>query len=199
VKKDWTPSQGAFRRFLNWLDEGVDSDGERYLEMHSRLALYFERKNCISSDLLADETLTRVAQKLEEKGAITDLSPAHYCYITAKFVFLEYLRRAEHGQADLDEFERSGRLRSGLRAPSGGDAALEDKETLDCLELCLNTLESSDRELILEYYQGEQRERIERRSQLAKRLGISLNALSIRACRIRSKLEVCVLTCCKEK
>src|SRR5215470_5801422 len=107
VKRDRTSTQEAFRYFLQWLDEGVDSGGERYLEMHRRLALYFDRKNCRSPGELADETLNRVAQKLEEKGSITELSPAHYCYVTAKFVFLEYLRRSERAHSSFEKIANS--------------------------------------------------------------------------------------------
>ena len=67
MKKDWAPTQGSFQDFLHWLDQGVDSGGGQYLEMHRRLAAYFDRKNCLTADELADETLARVAQKLQEK------------------------------------------------------------------------------------------------------------------------------------
>ncbi len=199
MKKNWTPTQDTFRQFLNWLDEGLNSGGERYLEMRRRLVSYFDRKNCLSPDDLADETLNRVAQKLEEKGSITDLTPAHYCYIVAKFVFMEYLRRADRGLAGLDELSHSGLPQSQVPEFFTGDADLDDKEReLACLERCLNKLEPGERDLILEYYQDEQRAKIERRAQMAARLGLSMNALSIRACRIRNKLEVCVRTCCRE-
>ena len=199
LKKDWTPNAGAFRQFLNWLDEGFDSGGEKYLEMRHRLVLYFDRRNCLSPDELADETLNRVARKLEEKGAITDLSPAHYCYIVAKFVFLEYTRGAKPDQSTLEGLSDSRHVVSPLAVSSGYDPAIENQERrLDCLDKCLRKLPSSDRELILEYYQGEQRAKIERRTQLAARFGLSMNALSVRACRIRHKLELCVTSCSRE-
>jgi RNA polymerase sigma factor (sigma-70 family) len=196
LKKNWTPTQDAFRRFLGWLDEGVDSDGQRYLEMRRRLVLYFDRKNCLGSDELADEALNRVAQKLDEKGTITGISPAHYCYVAAKFVFLEYLRSADHGHLDMEDILPS-RSQSSLAIVKTSDSP-EAEERLDCLEQCLSKLPANDRELILEYYQGEQRAKIDRRSQLAVKLGLSMNALSIRACRIRQKLEGCVRKCCMQ-
>jgi len=198
VKKDWAPTQDAFRHFLHWLDEGVDSGGERYLEMRRRLALYFDRKNCLSPDDLADETLNRVARKLEEQGSITDLSPAHYCYVVARFVFLEYLRGAQPAQTSFEEPAHSAVL-SSLSGSFVGDSENQAREKLhECLEHCLDQLPAKDRELILEYYRGEQRIKIESRYRLAKRLGLSINALSIRACRIRDKLEVCIRGCCRE-
>ena len=198
MKKDWTPTQTAFRQFLDWLDEGVASGGEKYLEMRRRLVFYFDRKNCLASDELADETLSRVAQKLEEKGSITGMSPAHYCYVVAKFVFLENLRQAKRGQSGLNELTQA-RLSSGGSLNSKDTAAMRSRERLHgCLDSCLAKLSSADRDLILEYYRGEQRAKIERRSQLAARLGLSMNALAIRACRIRYKLEECMKACCDE-
>jgi len=70
LKRNWTLNQNAFRQFLTWLDAGVDSRGKSYLEMRRRLVLYFNRKNCKTPDDMADETLNRVARKLEEKGQI---------------------------------------------------------------------------------------------------------------------------------
>src|SRR5215475_4404664 len=184
-KREWSLHHGASRRLLDWLDEGADSHGASYLEMRRRLAAYFRRKNCMSADELADETITRVARRLEEEGSIAD-PPARYCYVVARFVFLEYRRQAGNVQTGLDD------------CPFGAlpdDAFLEDRqELLDRLDLCLAKLDGDHRALILEYYCGEAREKIERRRALADRLGLTLNALSIRACRIREKLEACVKT-----
>src|ERR1700744_4834640 len=102
LKKDWVLNQGAFQQFLKWLDGGADSSGANYLEIRRRLVFYFDRRNCASTDELADETLNRVARRLAEEGAITDASPAHYCYIVAKFVFLEVIRSPESRTSNVD-------------------------------------------------------------------------------------------------
>lgn len=106
LKKDWTLKPEAFRQLLSWLDGGSDSGGETYVEVR-RLSSYFERKNCLSCDELADETLNRIARKLKEKGSITDVSAVHYCYIVAKFVFLETLRQTKLVQAGTTELQSS--------------------------------------------------------------------------------------------
>jgi DNA-directed RNA polymerase specialized sigma24 family protein len=168
--------------------------------MRRRVARYFDWRNCSSPDDLADETLNRVARKLEEKGEIVGASPAQYCYIVAKFVFLEFGRRSEHNQTSLDQAQSSSRLMAGLVARSRAAVDVVAKEKLfDCLERCLGRLQREDRELILDYYRGEQRAKIERRSELAARFGLTMNALTIRACRIRSRLEICVSTCVAQK
>jgi DNA-directed RNA polymerase specialized sigma24 family protein len=181
-----SPDQLAFRRFLEWLDEGSDSGGQKYLEMHRRLVSYFDHKNCLSPRELADETLSRVARRLEEEGSITGATPAHYCYIIARFVFLEYQR--QRVPLPISDGEVSA-------AEKPDDATETHTRRLDCLEQCLGRLEQEQRELILTYYQGEQRVKIASRRELAGRLGLTVNALSIRACRIRDRLEACVRTC----
>jgi DNA-directed RNA polymerase specialized sigma24 family protein len=193
LSRDPSTSPGAFRQFLHWLDDGTDSRGEKYLEMRRRLVAYFDRKNCVAPDDLADETLNRVARRLEEEaGAITGTAPAQYCYITAKFVFLEYLREGARSQTSLSEMS-PGEADAVLGAASVAYVEVQSKERLSaCLEDCLARLAPADRDLILDYYQGEQRSKIEGRRVLATRLHLSVNALSIKACRIRNKLEVCV-------
>lgn len=193
------PTAGSFRQFLNWLDEGTDSSGEKYLEMRRRLVAYFDRKNCVSADDLADETLNRVARRLEEEGAYAGEAPARYCYITARFVFLEYLRSDRRSEKSFEELPSADvDAKTGLL--SGEKGALLSKENLlDCLEECMAKLAPNDRDLIIEYYRGEQRAKIERRRTLAESLRLSLNALSIRACRIRNKLELCVRECSQDK
>jgi len=189
-------TQGAFRSLLSWLDEGGDSSGENYLETRRRLVSYFDRKNCLPPDELADETLNRVARRLEEEGSITGATPAHYCYIVAKYVFLEYQRRTDRSQISLDELSNPLQPASSPAEVSALEEAAESREKrLDCLERCLQNLEPDGRELIVQYYRGEQRTKIDNRRALAARLGITTNALGIRACRLRDKLEACVNKC----
>ena len=90
--RGWTLSRDSLQRLLNWLDGGANSDGYAYVEIRRRLRDYFARKNCRAADDLADETLTRVARRLEEEGITLTETPARYCYIVARFVFLEHLR-----------------------------------------------------------------------------------------------------------
>jgi DNA-directed RNA polymerase specialized sigma24 family protein len=166
--------------------------------MRRRLVAYFDRKNCASPDDLADETLNRVAAKLEELGSITGAAPAQYCYITAKFVFLEYLRNPARGGASLEEMTPAEADSALSTAASGGSQSEQKEQISDCLESCLQKLAGPDRQLILEYYRGEQRTKIENRRNLAAALRVSVNALTIRASRIRSKVELCVRECCTQ-
>ena len=175
---------------------GVDSGGQKYLEIRRRLVRYFERKNCSPADELADETLSRVARRLAEEGEIRNAAPAQYCYMVARFVFLEHRRRPAQSPISLESLPLIDRDLPDTQPPWERHEAESQAKRVQCLATCLRQLPSAHRELILEYYRGEQRAKIELRRRLAERLGLTANALSIRACRIRERLEQCVRVCC---
>lgn len=196
-KKDWVLNPNAFRKFLEWLDEGVDSEGQKYLEMHNRLISYFDRKNCLNPNELADETLNRVVRRLEEEGNIEAETPAKYCYITARFVFMEYLRTAKKEGISLDEMLLKNPNK--IFTSESDDDKEENEKMLVCLEECTKKLDAENRDLIIHYYFGEENIKIENRKLLAEKFGITKNALSIRAYRIREKLEMCVGKCVEKQ
>lgn len=168
----------------------MDSGGERYVDVRRRLGAYFDRRNCRTPDDLADETLNRIARRLEEEGSLREGPPARYCYIVAKFVFLEHTRDEKRaGNAALASKARSPEASA---APSPTDDETDRQRRLASLERCLDRLSPRDRGLILEYYGPGDQRTADRRRQLAARLGLTANALAIRACRIRDTLEGCV-------
>ena len=195
LRKESELSQSVFERLLEWLDDGTASHGERYLEMRRRLVLYFDRRNRAAADELADETLNRVARTLEQSRVIATRPPARYCYVIARFVLLGDLRR-ERRHVGLDE------ARLAVDGPSRVAEAAEEftlrEQRLDCLDRCLDELKPEQRTLIVDYYRNTGRQKIERRRELAQRLGITMNALAIRACRIRDAL-LAGLEACPER
>ena len=193
-QQGWVLSPNVFDALLNWLDQGINSSGKTYLEIRRRLVFYFDRKNCSTPDELADETLNRVARRLEEEGTIESETPAKYCYIVARFVFMEYLRESHRAGIALDEVRRQG-LGDYSVVP---EVHNDEEKTLACLGRCTSKLEPVNRELITRYYVGKGRVKIANRRALAESLGITMNALAIRACRLRDKLEACVRQCVNE-
>lgn len=158
--------------------------------MRSRIVTYFDRKNCLNPDDLADDVLNRVGRRLEEEGEIRTESPAKYCYTVARFVFMEQLRSPVLREVPLENID----LRAG---DEKADLALEREAGLKCLEHCSNAIDPAQRDLIIRYYSGEKGEKIANRKQIADNLGVSLNALAIRAFRIREKLANCIDKCRK--
>jgi DNA-directed RNA polymerase specialized sigma24 family protein len=193
VREDAKLTPDTFASLLVWLDDGVESNGERYLEVRRRLAAYFDRRNRPAADDLADKTLTRVAITLAQDGAIATRPPARYCFAVAKYVLLEDLRRDRR----LVPFDETRATDSSSIASQGVAAAERDAHDrrLDCLDHCLQSLKAEQRELIVEYYAESRQMKIQRRRALAVRLGISMNALAIRAWRIREALMARVRDC----
>jgi DNA-directed RNA polymerase specialized sigma24 family protein len=193
-KKSLNLEPEAFQRLLSWLDRGHESSGQQYLEMRDRLVAYFDRKNCVAPDELADETLDRVARRLEEEGVIEIDSPAHYCYITARFVFMEHLREGKRTEQAVEQIQRGHDYDRALKAEAAAEKELRHR----CLDTCLDQLEDGHHQIITRYYVGRERAKVDNRRALAQSLGITINALSIRACRIRGKLEKCARECLGE-
>jgi DNA-directed RNA polymerase specialized sigma24 family protein len=193
-KKERSLTASSFHGLLTWLDEGADSDGQKYLEMRRRLVAYFDRKNMPNFEELADETLNRVARRLKEEGAIESDTPAKYCYVVARFVLMEQLREQQKEKAMVEGIGRQHPSQTVAMHVAEQETALKEK-MLNCLENCTLQLDPVNHRIITRYYIGKERVKIENRRELATSLGISMNALSIRACRLRDKLEGCVRQC----
>jgi DNA-directed RNA polymerase specialized sigma24 family protein len=133
----------------------------------------------VHADELADETLDRVARKLDEGTIIPPGSLGGYVRGVARLVFYESRREmAKEEPLPATEFA----------AP----APAEESRALECLDQCLATLSHDERSLVLRYYDGN---RIEQRRTIADTLGISMTAVRIRTHRLRERLERCVASC----
>lgn len=166
----------------------LGSAGE-YETMRRKLVKFFEWRGGRPAEDLADIVMDRVARRLAQGEAITELSA--YFYSVARLVMLEGLRR---------ESRQSGELPEQLAAAP--PAALEGggSGTLTaCFEDCLAQQPPDLRRLILDYYEEDKSAKFDHRRQLAERLGIPINALRIRVCRIRAGLEDCIRRCEKRK
>ena len=179
----WVLTQDLFDKLLSFLDADRDQAGLKYEGLRRRLLKFFEWRGWSAGADLADETLNRLAKNIAAGEQIQNLGA--YCSGVARIVFLEALR------------SRNRELNA-TRSSSESGANVRDEiaeRRLECLSRCLGELSEDNRQLFLQYHQGEKSARIEAREQLAKELGIPLNALRIRAHRIRTKLESCVELC----
>ena len=182
-KNKWSLDREAFDSLLAHLDHDRNLAGAKYLTIRSKLVKFFECRGCIHPDDHADETINRVARKLGERE-IDDVATYHFG--VARKLFHEILREREKERRALDHVQNF--------QPQQEDQP-EDDARLECFNTCLQTLPSKSREMIIEYYRGEKRAKIENRVLLAKRLDLPLNSLRIRAHRARAKLEKCINDC----
>lgn len=185
LKKDWVLTREAFDRLLSHLDKDREQAGQKYERMRLKLIKYFEWRGAAFPDRQTDETINRVARRIEEGEKIQNLNS--YFYGVARMVFVESLREREREQEALNQTS----INDPWPPADDSDAA----KRRACLDRCLRHLPDESRDLILEYYQDEKSRKIEYHKRLASRLGITTNALRIRVHRIRISLEACVSEC----
>jgi DNA-directed RNA polymerase specialized sigma24 family protein len=192
MKKEWVLTQDAFDGLLAWLDPDREIAGRKYETIRIRLIKLFICRGCAEAEELADETINRVLAKVNQIKNEYVGEPILYFYGTGRNVYREYQRKCVARQADVPI--ESACDHSALLAITG-----DVEPEYQCLERCLDRLPSTSRKLVLEYYQQEKQAKIDYRKRLADEMGIAVNALRIRAYRIRRALEECVHACLEQK
>ena len=173
-------NQECFDRLLAWLDPDQDRASKKYEDLRRGLMKYFERRGRLDADRLTDLTFDRVCQKLLSIGDSYVGEPAKYVFRVAKYILME-----NPLPPVLDHDPLANDPEESLR--------LERKD--GCREICLRRLSDEDRTLIVRYHRAK---RGEERARLAAEYKTSLNALTVRAHRIRESLHQCLKGCLKK-
>ena len=137
-------------------------------------------KGLSDAEDLADETINRVMKKLPEIRDTYVGEPARYFHGVARFIILEVNRRKEVAVEEVP-------------VVSTEDEAHSDE--YDCLVKCLRFLSADKREMILDFYTYDGRDKIEQHKRMANELGITDGALRGRAHHVRGSLEKCIQQC----
>ncbi|MFO0728949.1 MAG: hypothetical protein U1E65_34535 [Myxococcota bacterium] len=175
----WALDQRSFGQLLEFLGRDGEAPGEAYERLRDRLESFFRWRGISAPQERADETLDRVAKKLAS-GEVIETSPSRFALGVARFVALEASRKDRREEPEVEVAEP---------AP---EAAVEDPR-LPAIQICLGRLSAGDQSLLLRYHEESQGQaRISLRENIARELGIELNALRVRVFRIRAKLERCL-------
>jgi len=184
-KPESVPAAEPFDKLLALFSSDRDEAGKEYEKLRTKLIRFFEWRGRGAPDILADKTFDRVMKKIDEGEEITN--PKGYIRTVANYIF-----RENDDPTLLTEFNED------LLVVSSDPPPLDPKDDdalLDCFDKCLDELSPDSKNLIMAYYQEEKRTKIDLRRQLAEQLGIPMNALRIRAHRIRKTLEECISNC----
>jgi DNA-directed RNA polymerase specialized sigma24 family protein len=130
-------------------------------------------RNAASAKYLA---LRRSLVKFFTCRGCFEADPALYFYGVARNVYNEWLRKHRP-------------------PPDPPPAPERDDLALDCLDECLARLPVESRTLVVEYYRDEGGAKIKSRKSQARSLGITVNALRIKACHVRASLRGCIAEC----
>lgn len=188
VSVDGLLTPRGFERLLDHLHADRDTAGRIYEQLRRRLVRFFEGRRSAFPDEHADETLNRVARKLDAGETIQDVTT--YVIGIARMVVREAARAASREAA-----VQAASGAPGFVTAHSDQASVESSRLLDCLHGCLDQLAPPDRDVIVQYYQNEKSAKINNRKELAMKLGLQMNALRLRAFRIRAGLERCVERC----
>lgn len=181
-KKKWELNEESFEALLRWLHSDREQAGKRYEDIRARLIKIFGSRGCAEPEVLADEAINRVARRVEEISKTYTGDPALYFYGVANKIHMEQLRK----QKPIE------------RLPPVPDKDDYEAEYV-CLESCIGHMPARSRDLVLQYYEHEQQDKIVQHQRLAERFGIGLNALRIRAHRARLVLRKCIINCLEKK
>jgi len=184
IPKKWSLTKDGFDRLLASLDPDREVAAVHYERLRAKLINYFDWRDCPAPEDHADEAINRVIRKLSDGEDFRDIGT--YVLGIARMMLLEIARTREKERLALEH---------PAIPDSIDDEIPETNQRVSCLEKCLAALPERSRNMIVEYYQGEGPKKIKRRKELAERLGLELNALRIRTCRLRNKLEECMGRC----
>ena len=179
ANRPWRLTGPAFERLLQRLGGEREQAAREYEVVRRRLAGFFERRGIPSAEALADETIDRVARRLDEGEVVEHLNA--YFYGVAKRVLLESRRRWARERAAEREYA----------IPGPAEPASEREARIACLERCVGALDEGSRALLAGYYRGLPDDR----KRLAESQGITYTSLKTRVFRLRIRLEVCLRKC----
>jgi len=175
-------SQQSFDTLLSWLDADRDTAGIKYEHIRTSLIRIFISNGFDDAEDLADVTINRVTQKIPEMIGTFVGEPAPFFFAVARNVAHEARRRKEIATDNI---------------PEKPEVVSNPSDRYDCLVECLNALTVDKRELILDYYLYEGKDKIAHHRRMAQNLGVTDGALRTRAHNIRVSLEKCVVKCTK--
>jgi RNA polymerase sigma factor (sigma-70 family) len=181
-----------FAGLLQRLDSQPDRAGEKYEGLRWKLVKFFQWSSCSGAEDLADETLNRVARKLQT-GDETILHVEAYTWGVAKQI------RREGQKRDGKTVRFSDMPDHNFASDAG--AAIDDihkkiqsRKEQRCLGECLGRLSLQEQELFLAY-RVDKGHYAKTRKELAKKFELSPGALRVRVIRLREKLEKCIARC----
>lgn len=181
-QKDWVMTAESLEELLRWLAPDLDSGGNLYEQIRSRLIRIFIYRAFVEAEEMADETFNRVCRKVPWLKVNYKGDPFHYFKKVADFVCMEY------GKRKTDQLPEV--------LPDWEDEVDEAEPVHNCLDRCMiEKLSPEERSMVIQYFEGEGHTKIVNRKKLAEKLGITLNTLRIRIHRHCRTLKKCVDNC----
>jgi RNA polymerase sigma factor (sigma-70 family) len=198
-KVDNSLTSDSFDSLLSFLGPDRESAAQAYLDLRRALFIFFAARGAASAGEMADETINRVARRLGEGAQITTENPSSYVYAVARNVWRESLANPNLLISLTEDVTEAIIQATPHDLMISASERIESEARYECLEKCLDLLDSGERELIITYYRFSGGEKIINRKRLAAELGLSGNTLRQKVSRLRSRLAGCINGCQKSR
>jgi DNA-directed RNA polymerase specialized sigma24 family protein len=180
-------SQDKFDKMLAWLDQNREVAGQKYENIRRSLIRICSWNHCTTAEELADEAVDVVVRRIDWLVKFYEGVPDLYFFGVARTLLKVHFRNESLRSPMPEEIADESR-----------PLQVERAELFDrCLSECMRELKPDDAQLIVGYYQGDKREKIDNRKELAADL--APNTVRVKVHRIRKVLEKCIERRLKQK
>lgn len=192
----------SFEVLLKRLNSDQKLAEEKYLVVRNKLIIFFRTRGYSQMDLeLTDKTIDRAARKLleqnnSENNEIQNNLSDSYFLSVAHFVLKEHQRSIKPTVA-IEDLPANNQLTTKNNQEQNLIEQEQTNLTTSCFNDCLANFPIEQKLLIIEYFSVEMT-KAEQRQSLADKLGININALRVKAHRLRQDLVKCVENCAKK-
>jgi DNA-directed RNA polymerase specialized sigma24 family protein len=154
------------------------------LKLWRSLVRFLRWSRAQEAEDVASESILRLVQNLRDGQQVLNLDA--YARQIARNVLLEERRRTR----------RDIQFRSSALPAMAGPSTDRAEALSRCMERCMKScLSEQEIRLIEAYYGGDAVSHIAQRKALREKLGLSENALRLKAFRVRQKLQECIKRC----
>ena len=191
--QDSPPTAGD--RLLSFFDSDPVIAGEKLLRCRQKLVRRFAAERCHDPEDLANESLRRVLDALNKNPQRLATEIEAFISGFATNIIYESRRSPMHKEDPLEEIVPAKEPRTRpLEELLIGFSEQEDLR--QCLEQCLEQLDSQERNTLIKYYTAEPGEKAKAvRRNMASSLGLTSAQLRKRAFNLRSRLEAFTRQC----
>ncbi len=182
MRKKTEITQEDFDGLLGWLASDAEEAGRKYETVRAGLINYFYYRGCADAEDLADETINRVATKINGTKFDENFKVNSYFYSFASKIYLEDYKQRKRFVSEPEDL-----------------AVLPPEEEYNpgaaCLEDCLSKHPPEERSLLIKYYGFGKSERAEQRKRLAAEQKINILFLHTKISRLKKVLRECLRKC----
>jgi DNA-directed RNA polymerase specialized sigma24 family protein len=199
-RQPWSLTRDALAALLRFLDDDPERAAVEYESIRLRLTKLFRWRGCSSAEDYTDATVDRVARLLGDGVPVQASTPFALFHGVANNLLREHWRQVERERLAFDQVRHGSQSSESVEEQLAREQAVRaDEERRRCLRRCLMRLSAGNRALITRYYASGPVLDKNQRKAVAAELHITVNALRVRAHRVRTEVGDCIGACLQRR